>query len=144
MDMEQFNHKLIPPFSRGVYLVEQGRGDLWVMDGQTQFEYEHSTASELKNPRVNLTFRWISQHNKQASLSVLYLRVRKVMLSRPLVWKGGGNKMAMFWTMVLLVVIGVCFFWRQVTVVDGVRRCRESQCLPSPECREEVDPSRIR
>ena len=37
-------------------------GDLLVMDGCTQFEYEHSAASELSGPRVNLSFRWISQH----------------------------------------------------------------------------------
>ena len=32
------------------------------MDGCTQFECVHSTASELLGPRVNLTFRWITQH----------------------------------------------------------------------------------
>ena len=37
-------------------------GDLFVMDGLTQSEFEHSTASELEGPRVNLTYRWISQH----------------------------------------------------------------------------------
>ena len=34
-----------------------------------QFEYEHSTASELSGPRVNLTFRWISQHTKSCPLA---------------------------------------------------------------------------
>ena len=37
-------------------------GDLLVMDGLTQEEFWHSTASELEGPRVNLTYRWISQH----------------------------------------------------------------------------------
>ena len=37
-------------------------GDLLVMDGLTQDEFQHSTASELEGPRVNLTYRWISQH----------------------------------------------------------------------------------
>ena len=37
-------------------------GDLLVMDGLTQEEFLHSTASELEGPRVNLTYRWISQH----------------------------------------------------------------------------------
>ena len=35
-------------------------GDLLVMDGLTQEEFLHSTASELEGPRVNLTYRWIS------------------------------------------------------------------------------------
>ena len=42
--------------------IRLDHGDLWVMDGPTLSEYEHSTASELSGPRVNLTFRWISQH----------------------------------------------------------------------------------
>ena len=37
-------------------------GDLLVIDGLTQFEYEHPTSSERSCPRVNLTFRWLSQH----------------------------------------------------------------------------------
>ena len=44
-------------------------GDLLVMDGLIQLEYEHSTASELEGPRVNLTFRWISQHIKSCPLA---------------------------------------------------------------------------
>ena len=42
--------------------IRLDHGDLLVMDGLTQLEYEHSTAFELEGPRVNLTFRWISQH----------------------------------------------------------------------------------
>ena len=34
--------------------IRLDHGDLLVMDGCTQFEYEHSTASELLGPRVNL------------------------------------------------------------------------------------------
>ena len=41
------------------------------MDGLTQFEHEHSTASELLGPRVNLTFRWITQHIKSCPLAGL-------------------------------------------------------------------------
>ena len=37
-------------------------GDLLVMDGLAQSEYEHLTSSELQRPQVNLTYRWISQH----------------------------------------------------------------------------------
>ena len=37
-------------------------GDLLVMDGLAQSEYVHRTVSGLQGPRVNLTFRWITQH----------------------------------------------------------------------------------
>ena len=37
--------------------IRLDHGDLLVMDGLTQLEYVHSTASELEGPRVNLTFR---------------------------------------------------------------------------------------
>ena len=46
-------------------------GDLLVMDGLTQDEFQHSTASELEGPRVNLTYRWISQHIRSCSLAGL-------------------------------------------------------------------------
>ena len=46
-------------------------GDLLVMDGLTQYEYEHSTASELEGPRVDLTYRWISQHIRSCPLAGL-------------------------------------------------------------------------
>ena len=51
--------------------IRLDHGDLLVMDGLTQLEYEHSTASELLGPRVNLTFRWISQHIKSCPLAGL-------------------------------------------------------------------------
>ena len=51
--------------------IRLDHGDLLVMDGLTQFEYEHSTASELLGPRVNLTFRWISHHIKSCPLAGL-------------------------------------------------------------------------
>ena len=46
-------------------------GDLLVMDGLTQYEYEHSTAFELRGPWVNLTYRWISQHIRSCPLTGL-------------------------------------------------------------------------
>ena len=39
------------------------------MDGLTQYEYEHSTASELEGSRVHLTYRWISQHIRSCPLA---------------------------------------------------------------------------
>ena len=47
--------------------IRLDHGDLLVMDGLTQLEYEHSTASELEGPRVNL----ISQHIRSCSLAGL-------------------------------------------------------------------------
>ena len=43
-------------------LITLDHGDLLVMDGPTQSEYVHCTASGLQGPRVNLKFRWITQH----------------------------------------------------------------------------------
>ena len=37
-------------------------GDVLVMDGLAQSEYEHCTASGLQGPRVNLTYRRVTQH----------------------------------------------------------------------------------
>ena len=51
--------------------IRLDHGDLLVMVGLTQFEYEHSAASELLGPRVNLTFRWITQHIKSCPLAGL-------------------------------------------------------------------------
>ena len=51
--------------------IRVDHGDLLVMDGLTQSEYVHSTASELSGPRVNLTFRWIAQHIKSCPLAGL-------------------------------------------------------------------------
>ena len=51
--------------------IRLDHGDLLVMDGLTQLAYEHSTASELEGPRVNLTFRWISQHIRSCPLAGL-------------------------------------------------------------------------
>ena len=51
--------------------VRLDHSDLLVMDGLTQSECEHSTASELSGPRVNLTFLWISQHMGSCPLAGL-------------------------------------------------------------------------
>ena len=42
--------------------IRLDHGDVLVMDGLAQSEYEHCTASELQGPRVNLTYRWVAQH----------------------------------------------------------------------------------
>ena len=47
--------------------IQLNLGDPLFMDGLTQFQYENSTPCELYCPRVNLTFRWISQHIKSCA-----------------------------------------------------------------------------
>ena len=42
--------------------IRLDHGDLLVMDGLAQSEYEHRTASGLQGPRVNPTYRWVTQH----------------------------------------------------------------------------------
>ena len=69
-------------------------GDLLVMDGLTQDEFQHSTASELEGPRVNLTYRWISQHIRscpQAGLICGALPSEAQDLAEPHSCKGGGR-----------------------------------------------------
>ena len=39
--------------------IRLDHGDVLVMDGLAQLEYEHCTVSELQGPRVNLTYRWV-------------------------------------------------------------------------------------
>ena len=47
----------------GPSLTRLGRGDLLVMDCLAQSEHEQSTSSDLQGlPRINLTYRWPSQH----------------------------------------------------------------------------------
>ena len=49
--------------------IRLDHGDVLVMDGLAQAEYEHCTASELKGPRVNLTYRWVAQHTASCPLA---------------------------------------------------------------------------
>ena len=42
--------------------IRLDHGDILIMNGLAQSEYEHCTASELQGPRVNLTHRWVTQH----------------------------------------------------------------------------------
>ena len=44
-------------------------GDVLVMDGPAQSEYEHCTASGLQGPRVNLIYRWVTQHAASCPLA---------------------------------------------------------------------------
>ena len=63
-------------------LITLDHSDLLVMDGLTQSEYVHCTASGLQGPRVNLTFRELRSTlrpvHSQARWAVSSLRVCKV------------------------------------------------------------------
>ena len=109
--------------------IRLDHGDLLVMDGCTPFEYEHSTASELSGPRVNLTFRCISQHIKSCPLAGLIggaLPSDAQDLAVP--HSCGGRveeiKMPMTCLMVLLVVLGTCFLRKYVFDTHEGVRCR--------------------
>ena len=48
--------------------IRPDHGDVLVMDGLAQSEYEHCTVSELQGQRVNLTYRWVAQHTASCPL----------------------------------------------------------------------------
>ena len=100
-------------------------GDLLVMDGQTQSEYVHCTASGLQGPRVNLTFRWVAQHIASCPLAgvmgcVLPSCVQGLAEPDSRGNGGEGNKWSFFWGLVLLLLIMVSFLL--VGTVISIRR----------------------
>ena len=50
-------------------LITLDHGDLLVMDGLAQSEYAHRTVPGLQGPRVNLTYRWVTQHTASCPLA---------------------------------------------------------------------------
>ena len=92
-------------------------GYLVVMDGLTQSEYVHSTASELLGPRVNLSFRWISEHTKPCPRAgligcALPLDAQHLVEPHSLWLLVEEVEMPMTCLMVLLVFMGACFLWK--------------------------------
>ena len=91
-------------------LITLDHGDLLVMDGLTQSEYVHCTASGLQGPRVNLTFCWVAQHIASCPLAgvvgcVLPSCVQGLAEPGPRGDGGWGNKWSFFWGLVLLLLI---------------------------------------
>ena len=91
-------------------LITLDHGDLLVMDGLTQSEYVHCTASGLQGPRVNLTFRWVSQHIASCPLAgvvgcVLPSCVQGLAELGNRGEGGWGNKWSSFCFLVLLLLI---------------------------------------
>ena len=82
-------------------LITLDHGDLLVMDGLTQSEYVHCTASGLQGPRVNLTFRWVAQHVASCPLAgavgcVLPSCVQGLAEPGPREERSGENKWVLF------------------------------------------------
>ena len=94
-------------------------GDLLVMHGPAQSECAHRTVPGLQGPRVNRTYRWVTQHITSCPLAgvvgcVLPSGVQ--CLTGPSV---GESNWALFWWMILLLSIGLCFFWGMPGLIVG-------------------------
>ena len=90
-------------------LITLDHGDLLVMDGLTQSEYVHCTASGLQGPRVDLTFCWVAQHIASCPLAgavgcVLPSCVQGLAEPGPRGERGWGNKWSSFWGFGVLLV----------------------------------------
>ena len=90
--------------------IRLDHGDVLVMDGLAQSEYEHCTASGLQGPRLDLTYRWVAQHTASCPLAGVVGCVLPT-CAQGLVepssrWLGEGeNKWSSPWGLVLLLFI---------------------------------------
>ena len=127
-------------------LITLDHGDLLVMDGLTQSEYVHCTASGLHGPRVNLTYRWVAQHAASCPLAGVMGCVlpscAQGLVEPSSSWLGEGeNKWSSSWGLVLLLLILVSVLLVG-TLINIRRRHRHSgQC---PSCSVVHFPSRGR
>ena len=90
--------------------IRLDHGDILVMDGLAQSEYEHCTASELQGPRVNLTYRSVAQHAASCPLAgvvgCLLPTCAQCLVEPGSRWLGDGeNKWSSSWGLVLLLLI---------------------------------------
>ena len=46
-----------------VWSQRLSQGDVLVMDGKAQDQFEHWTEAGAQGERINLTYRWIKRHN---------------------------------------------------------------------------------
>ena len=88
--------------------IRLDHGDILVMDGLAQSEYEHYTASGLQGPRVNLTYRWLAQHTASCPpagvVDCVLPTCAQGLVEPNSRWLGGGRKY-----MVLFLGIGPPF-----------------------------------
>ena len=111
-------------------LITLDDGDLLVMDGLTQSENVHCTASGLQGPRDNLTFLWVAQHIASSPLAgavgcVLPSCVQGLADPGPQGEWVGGNKWSSSWGLVLLLLILVSALL--IGTVINIRRGASSQ-----------------
>ena len=90
--------------------IRLDHGDILVMDGLAQSECEHCTASGLQFPRVNLTYRWVTQHTASCPLAgvvgcVLPACAQGSVEPSSRCFGRRGNKWSSFWGLVLLLLI---------------------------------------
>ena len=115
--------------------IRLDHGDVLVMDGLAQSEYEHCTASELQGPRVNLTYRWVAQHTASCPLAgvmgCLLPTCVQGLVEPSSRWLGEGeNKWSSSWGLVLLLLILVSVLLVG-TLINIRRRHRHSGQRPS-------------
>ena len=99
-------------------------GDLLVMDGSAQSEYAHRTASALQGPRVNLAYRWVTQHAASFPFAgvvgcVFPTCVQGYVEPNSRGLGEGENKWSSSWGLVLLLSILVFAFWSAPGVTLG-------------------------
>ena len=90
--------------------IRLDHGDVLVMDGLAQSEYEHCTASEVQGPRVNLACRWVAQHTASCPpagvVGCLLPTCAQGSVEPGSRWMGEGeNKWSSSWGLVLLLLI---------------------------------------
>ena len=90
--------------------IRLDHGDILVMDGLAQSEYEHCTASGLQGPRVNLAYRWVAQHTASCPLAgvvgcVLPTCAKGSVEPGSRLLGQGENKWSSSWGLVLLLLI---------------------------------------
>ena len=120
-------------------LIGLDHGDLLVMDGLAQSEYEHSTSSELQGPRVNLTYQWITQHTPScrsrwagACSSIVCARFAQGWTPT---WKRRHFSMPPWAGFFLWLVVVACLALACASIVHwrwpGQRRRRACPCFPT-------------
>ena len=105
--------------------------DLLVMDGSAQLEYAHRTVSGLQGPRVDLTYRWVTQHAASCPLAgvvgcVLPTCVQGLAEPDSRGLGIGENKWSSSWGWVLLLLILVSFLL--VSTWTHIRRGHRHSC----------------
>ena len=114
-------------------LIRLDHGCILVMDGLAQSEYVHRTVSELQGPRVNLTYRWVTQHIASCPLSgvmccAMLTFVQGLAEPGPHAGATEETKGAIFWLMVFHLSIGVCFLWEHARIEHWRKSAHSGHC----------------